>query len=165
MRVLGVDCGTERTGYGVIESDGKRHSLVTFGVIRTKPKDPLATRLHQIGIGLRAVILENTPQEAAVEAVFHAANVRSALTLAHTRGVVLYAIADAGIPLGEYSPMEVKSSVVGYGRADKGQVQFMVQSILGLPEMIESEDAADAVAVAICHAAHSAYRARMEALR
>ena len=165
MRVLGVDCGTERTGYGVIESDGKRHRLVTFGVIRTKPKDPLATRLLQIGDGLRAVIREHTPEQAAVEAVFHAANVRSALTLAHTRGVVLYAIAESGISLGEYSPMEIKTSVVGYGRAEKSQVQYMVQSILGLPEQIESEDAADAVAVAICHAAHAAYSARMEALR
>lgn len=165
MRVLGVDCGTERTGYGVIESDGKRHSLVAFGVIRTKPKDPLAVRLHQIGVSLRAVIREHSPEQAAVEAVFHAANVRSALTLAHTRGVVLYAIADSGITLGEYSPMEIKNSVVGYGRADKAQVQYMVQSILGLPEQIESEDAADAVAVAICHAAHSAYRARMEGVR
>ncbi|MBL8212668.1 MAG: crossover junction endodeoxyribonuclease RuvC, partial [Bryobacterales bacterium] len=118
MRVLGVDCGTERTGYGVIESDGKRHRLVTFGVIRTRPKDPLATRLLQIGDGLRAVIREHTPEQAAVEAVFHAANVRSALTLAHTRGVVLYAIAESGISLGEYSPMEIKTSVVGYGRAE-----------------------------------------------
>jgi len=165
MRVLGVDCGTERTGYGIIESDGKRHRLVTFGVIRTKTKDPLARRLHHIGESLRAVILEHTPDQAAVEGIFHAANVRSALTLAHTRGVVLYAIADCGIELGEYSPMEIKSSVVGYGRAEKGQVQYMVQSILGLAEKIASEDAADAVAVAICHATHSGYRARMEASR
>ncbi|MCC6363583.1 MAG: crossover junction endodeoxyribonuclease RuvC [Bryobacterales bacterium] len=156
MRVLGIDCGTERTGYGVIETDGRDHRLVASGVIRTDPKEPLRLRLLEIGNGLRRVIGEHSPDEAAVEGVFHALNVKSALTLAHARGVALYAVAEAGLKLGEYSPLEVKNSVVGYGRAEKKQVQFMVQSLLKLPERLESEDASDAVAVAICHATWTA---------
>ncbi|MCC6391231.1 MAG: crossover junction endodeoxyribonuclease RuvC [Bryobacterales bacterium] len=152
MRVLGIDCGTERTGYGVIETDGRDHQLVASGVIRTDPRTPLRLRLLEIGNGLRRVIGEHSPDEAAVEGVFHALNVKSALTLAHARGVALYAVAEAGLKLGEYSPLEVKNSVVGYGRAEKKQVQFMVQSLLKLPGRLASEDASDAVAVAICHA-------------
>ncbi len=152
MRVLGVDCGTERTGYGVIDTDGRAHKLVATGVIRTNPKDPLNRRLCEIGAGLRAVIAAHVPEQAAVEAIFHAVNVKSALTLAHARGVALLTIAEAGLPMGEYSPLEVKSSVVGYGRAEKKQVQYMVQSLLKLTDRIASEDASDAVAVAICHA-------------
>jgi crossover junction endodeoxyribonuclease RuvC len=152
MRVLGIDCGAERTGYGVVESDGVSHRLVASGVIRTRPKDPLPRRLLEIGCGLRAVIREHGPQAAAVEQVFHAVNVKSALTLAHARGAALYAVAEAGLPCGEYSPLEIKTAVTGYGRAEKSQVQFMVRSLLGLKQAIASQDAADAVAVAICHA-------------
>lgn len=165
MRVLGIDCGTERTGYGVIDTDGRAHQLITSGVIRTSAGQPLALRLLEIGEGLRAVIREFRPDEAAVEAVFHALNVKSALTLAHARGVALFAVTEAGIALGEYSPLEIKNCVVGYGRAEKAQVQYMVQSILRLPEKLASEDASDAVAVAICHATHTRSRARAEALR
>lgn len=161
MLVLGVDCGTQRTGYGVIESDGGGHKLVASGVISTKARDPFEARLHEIARGLREVIRRHTPAAAAVEQVFYAANVRTALKLAHVRGVALLAIAEAGIELGEYSPLEIKTSVVGYGQADKRQVQVMVQSLLGLERMIESEDASDALAVAICHATHSMTRARL----
>lgn len=165
MRVLGIDCGTEKTGFGVIESDGKRHSLIVSGVIRTDPKCPLFVRLLTIGAGLRGVIRDHSPETAAVEEVFHAVNVKSALTLAHARGVALFTIAEAQLPLGEYSPLEVKSSVVGYGRAEKKQVQYMVRSLLGLAEIIQSEDASDAVAVAICHANQVANRKLLEAYR
>ena len=165
MRILGIDCGTEKTGFGVIESDGRRHSLITSGVIRTDPKCPLSARLLQIGNGLRDVIHEHLPESVAVEAVFHAVNVKSALTLAHARGVALFTIAEANLPVGEYSPLEIKNSVVGYGRAEKDQVQFMVKSILGLPEIIQSKDASDAVAVAICHANQVANRKVLEAYR
>jgi crossover junction endodeoxyribonuclease RuvC len=151
MRVLGIDCGTERTGYGVIESDGRDHRLVTFGVIRTSPKSPLYERLKVIGQALRALIGEFRPEAAAVEEVFFSTNVKTALKLAHVRGVALYAISEAGLELGEYSPLEIKTSVVGYGRAEKQQVQLMVRSLLHLDREIESEDASDAVAVAICH--------------
>src|SRR5271155_3777165 len=155
MRVLGIDCGTERTGWGVIESDGRRHCVVGHGVIRTLPRDGLEIRLASIAGALRVVISQHAPEAAAVEEVFYSLNVKTALKLAHVRGVALLAIAEAGIALGEYSPLEVKVSVVGYGRAEKHQVQLMVRSITRLGEAIESEDAADAIAVAICHATHS----------
>ena len=152
MRVLGIDCGSERTGYGVIDSDGIRHRMVAAGVIRTNTKWAFERRLLVIASGLRALISEHSPEMAAVEGVFLAANARSALKLAHVRGVALLMVAEAGIALAEYSPTEVKTSVVGYGRADKSQVQMMIGSILRLAEPIESEDACDALAVAICHA-------------
>jgi crossover junction endodeoxyribonuclease RuvC len=152
VRVLGIDCGSERTGYGVIESDGLRHSIVASGVIRTNPKECFERRLVVIASGLRELIGEHGPECAAVESVFYSANVKTALKLAHVRGVALLAIAEAGVGLAEYSPLEVKTSVVGYGRAEKSQVQKMVGAILNLSEPIDSEDACDALAVAICHA-------------
>jgi len=159
--VLGVDCGSQRTGYGVIESDGGTHKLVAAGVIVTRAKDPFEQRLREIAEGLRQVIRTHAPEAAAVEQVFYAANVRTALKLAHVRGVALLAIAEAGLELGEYSPLEIKTSVVGYGQADKGQVQLMVHSLLGPDARVESEDACDALAVAICHATHAVTRLRL----
>src|SRR5450759_1156885 len=130
MRVLGIDCGIEHTGYGLVESDGRVHSLVAAGCINTSPKDALNVRLLEIARGLREVIRRHEPAAAAVEEVFYAQNVKTALKLSHARGVVLLAIAEAGIPLGEYSPLEIKTSVVGYGRAEKFQVRMMVHSLL-----------------------------------
>ncbi|MGH9808906.1 MAG: crossover junction endodeoxyribonuclease RuvC, partial [Terriglobia bacterium] len=121
MRVLGIDCGTERTGWGVISSDGRTHRVLGHGVIRTSPRDPLEHRLRNIAAGLRAILIEHQPDEAAVEEVFYSQNVKTALKLAHVRGVALLAIAEAQVSLGEYSPLEVKSSVVGFGRAEKQQ--------------------------------------------
>jgi len=161
VRVLGIDCGSERTGYGVIESDGLDHRLLAAGVIRTSPKTPFERRLAEISSGLRALIRQHEPESAAVEEVFHAANVKTALKLAHVRGIALLAIADAGVAFAEYSALEVKMSVVGYGRAEKCQVQIMVQSLLGLAEIIESEDASDALAVAICHATRESTSRRL----
>ena len=158
MRVLGIDCGSERTGYGVIESDGGVHRLLVSGVIRTNTKWPFEKRLLEIASGLRQLIREQAPEAAAVEEVFFAANVKTALKLAHVRGIALLSIAEAGMRMAEYSPLEVKMSVVGYGRAEKSQVQMMVRSLLRLPEAIQSEDACDALAVAICHATHEATR-------
>jgi crossover junction endodeoxyribonuclease RuvC len=155
MRVLGIDCGTACTGWGVIESDGRSHSVLGHGVIVSRPRDHFHARLKFIAEGLRGVIAAHMPDAAAVEEVFYSLNVKTALKLAHVRGVALLAIAESGVVLGEYSPLEVKISVVGYGRAEKHQVQLMVRSITGLGEAIESEDAADAIAVAICHATHS----------
>ena len=156
MRVLGIDCGSERTGYGVIESDGVDHRLLTCGVIRTRTTAPFEQRLLAIAEGLRRLIQQQTPDSAAVEGVFFSVNVKSALKLAHVRGVALLAIAEAGLEMGEYSPLEVKTSVVGYGRAEKRQVQTMVCSLLHLAEPVDSEDACDALAVAICHATRGA---------
>jgi crossover junction endodeoxyribonuclease RuvC len=153
MRVLGIDCGTERTGWGVIESDGRRHAVIAHGVISLSPKEALCDRLAAVGAELRLLLAQHAPQAAAVEEVFYSQNVKTALKLAHVRGVVLAAIAEAGVVLGEYSALSVKSSVVGYGRAEKSQVQLMVRTLTG--QSIESEDAADAVAVAICHVTRS----------
>ena len=164
MRVLGIDCGTERTGFGVIESDGVSHRMITCGVIRTSPRESLASRLSDIAKQLRLTLQEHRPEAAAVEDVFHAVNTRSALKLAHVRGVALLVIAEAGLPAGEYSPMEVKSSVVGYGRAEKSQVQLMVRSLLSLPAE-PPEDASDALAVAICHATQVCLAMKMGAAR
>lgn len=158
MRILGVDCGTEKTGYGVIDSDGRSHRLVCCGVIATRPREALGLRLAALAEGLEEVIAAQAPEMAAVEEVFYAANVKTALKLAHARGAVLLVLARAGLACAEYSPLEVKTSVVGYGRAEKAQVQKMVASLLGLREPVSSEDAADALAVAICHATHARYR-------
>jgi crossover junction endodeoxyribonuclease RuvC len=161
VRVLGIDCGSERTGYGVIDSDGSMHRMIAAGVIRTSPKWPFERRLLEIAGGLRGLLKEFAPEFAAVEEVFHAANAKTALKLAHVRGVALLAIAEERVCLAEYSPLEVKVSVVGYGRAEKSQVQLMVQSLLRLPEVIASEDACDALAIAICHATHEATSRRL----
>ena len=159
--MLGIDCGAQRTGYGVIDSDGLDHRMVAAGVIRTDRKRPFEQRLLEIAGGLRRLMREYVPESAAVEEVFYSANVKTALKLAHVRGVALLAIAEAGLEMAEYSPLEVKSSVVGYGRAEKSQVKLMVGQLLRLPEAIESEDACDALAVAICHATHEATRRKL----
>jgi len=164
MRVLGIDCGTERTGFGVIETNGVSHRMIASGVIRTSPSDDLHLRLATIATGLRALIQEHTPDAVAVEEVFHSINTKSALKLAHVRGVALLMAAEAGVELGEYSPMEVKMSVVGYGRAEKSQVQLMVRSLLHL-QTTASEDASDALAVAICHGARTSTERRIGAAR
>ena len=165
MRILGIDCGTEFTGYGLIDSDGRSHRIVDAGSIHTSSKEPLESRLLAIATGLRHIIDEHKPESAAVEEVFYAQNVKTALKLSHARGVVLLTIAEAGLLLGEYSPLEIKTSVVGYGRAEKHQVKRMVHSLLALEHEIESEDACDAIAVAICHATQVSYRARVGAAR
>ena len=165
MRILGIDCGSERTGFGVIESDGRAHSLIAADVIVTSPKKPLSERLLAIATGLRTAIAMHQPEMAAIEGVFHAVNTQTAIKLAHVRGVAMLAIAEAHLPVGEYSPMEVKTSVVGYGRAEKEQVQLMVQTILRLPAVIKSQDASDALAVAICHATRAGYAERLKAAR
>lgn len=164
MRVLGIDCGTEKTGFGVIDTDGVAHCMIAAGVIRTKTSDALAERLHEIARALRLLIEKHQPEAVAVEEVFHAVNTRTALKLAHVRGVALLTAAEAGIPLGEYSPMEVKMSVVGYGRAEKNQVQLMIRTLLKL-EVPASEDASDALAVAICHATRTCSLRRMGVAR
>ena len=152
MRVLGIDCGTERTGYGVIDSDGRAHRLVAAGCIRSSTRDPLEKRLLNIACGLRGLFAEFRPDHAAVEEVFFAVNAKSALKLSHVRGVALLTVAEASVAFAEYSPLEVKMSVVGYGRAEKSQVQLMVASLLRLAVPLSSEDASDALAIAICHA-------------
>lgn len=152
MRVLGIDCGSERTGYGVIDSDGCLHRMVAAGCVRTSARDPFERRLLQIAGELRRLIAAHRPECAVIEEVFFAANAKSALKLSHVRGVALLIAAEAALPVAEYSALEVKKTVVGYGRAEKTQVQMMVASILGLAAPLESEDASDALAIAMCHA-------------
>jgi len=165
MRVLGIDCGTERTGWGVIDSDGRRHAVVAHGVISLSPRDPFPHRLAAVAAAMRSLLALHAPQAAAVEEVFYSQNVKTALKLAHVRGVALLLISEAGLEFGEYSPLEIKTCVVGYGRAEKHQVQMMITSLLRLDEPIASEDACDALAVAVCHATRRAMQLRLEEAR
>lgn len=135
--------------------------MVAAGVIRTNTKWSFERRLLVIAEGLRRLIQEHAPGTAAVEGVFYSANAKTALKLAHVRGVALLSVAEAGMELAEYSALEVKTSVVGYGRAEKSQVQMMVRSILRITEAFESDDVSDALAVAICHATHTSASQRL----
>lgn len=152
MRVLGIDCGGECTGYGVVEmhSTGKL-SCLACGAIKLSPREKLPTRLSRIYMHLGAIISEHQPDEVAIEDVFYALNVKSALKLGQVRGVAMLAAASAGLEVSEYSPLTIKSSVVGYGRAEKQQVQHMVTHLLDLSTPPEPLDASDALAIAICH--------------
>ena len=152
MRVLGIDCGGEYTGYGVVEQreDGDLVCL-TAGAIKLKPRDPLPQRLRTVFEDLRAVIAEHRPDAVAIEDVFYAVNAKSALKLGQVRGVAMLAASTSGLPVAEYAPLAIKSAVVGYGRAEKSQVQDMVARLLKLPTAPEPADAADALAIAICH--------------
>ncbi len=152
MRVLGIDCGGEYTGYGVVEQDdlGALHPLC-YGAIHLSPREALELRLKRICEGLHAVIAAQSPEQVAIEDVFYAVNAKSALKLGHVRGVAMLVAAQAGLQVVAYSPLSIKSAVVGYGRAEKSQVQIMVARLLNLPEPPEPPDAADALAIAICH--------------
>ncbi|MFC2016054.1 crossover junction endodeoxyribonuclease RuvC [Chloroflexota bacterium] len=161
MLVLGIDPGTAITGYGLVrEKEDDSLALVDAGIITTPANQPLATRLQIIYYGLTKVAQESRPDAAAVEELFFSRNVRTALSVGHARGVALLALAEAGLPISEYKPMEVKQAITGYGGADKRQVQEMVRMLLRLDEAPQPDDVADALAVAICHI-HSA---RMVAL-
>jgi crossover junction endodeoxyribonuclease RuvC len=151
VKVFGIDPGSERTGYGCVESDGSRHRLVACGAIVTSPRLGFPAQLLRIHQQLIALLAEHRPESVAVESVFHAVNARSALKLGHARGVALLAVVEGGYPCAEYTPAEIKRAVVGYGRAEKQQVQEMVKLLLGLREVPTPHDAADALAVAICH--------------
>jgi crossover junction endodeoxyribonuclease RuvC len=170
MRVLGIDCGTEYTGYGIVDlvfeegrdercSDprfaprsGNDHLVcVACGAIKASPRDPMPVRLACIARGLETLIALHQPNRVAIEDVFYAVNVKSALKLGQVRGVAMLIAATAGLDVAEYSPLSIKSAVVGYGKAEKHQVQQMVASLLRLDQIPEPPDAADALAIAICH--------------
>jgi crossover junction endodeoxyribonuclease RuvC len=151
MRVLGIDPGTVATGYGLVERRGDTLHALTFGAITTQAGLPFAQRLLHIYRELRTLLTRTRPDCAAVEAVFFARNVQSALRLGQARGVALLALAEEAIEIHEYSALEVKQAVTSYGRAEKAQVQEMVRLLLGLAEAPSPIDAADALAVAICH--------------
>lgn len=151
MRVFGIDPGSVRTGYGCVESDGRRHRLVVCGAIATSGESTLGARLAVIHDGLSALLRECRPDVVAIENLFYATNVRSALTLGHARGVAMLSAVEAGLELAEYTPAEIKRAVVGYGRAEKAQVGQMIALLLGLDAPPAPHDAADALAVALCH--------------
>ena len=151
MRIFGIDPGSERTGYGCVETDGRRHHLVACGAIAAAAAAPLPERLARIHQELTSLLAASRPDCVAIENIFHAANARSALKLGHARGVAMLAAAQAGCEVVEYTPAEIKRAVVGYGRAEKHQVQQMIKLLLGLDAVPSPHDAADALAVAICH--------------
>jgi crossover junction endodeoxyribonuclease RuvC len=151
VRIFGIDPGSERTGYGCVETDGRRHRLMTCGTISAQPGASFPQRLARIHLGLSSLLSKCRPDCVAIENVFHATNVRTALKLGHARGVAMLAAVEAGCEVAEYTPAEIKRAVVGYGRAEKHQVQQMIKLLLGLDKPPSPHDAADALAVAICH--------------
>jgi crossover junction endodeoxyribonuclease RuvC len=151
VKVFGIDPGSARTGYGCVQSDGRRHRLIACGAISMSASNAFPEKLKIIHAELATLIARHRPDCVAIETLFHAINARSALKLGHARGVAMLAAVEAGVPIVEYTPAEVKQSVVGYGRAEKGQVQSMIQLLLGLAEPPAPFDAADALAIAVCH--------------
>ena len=160
MVFLGIDPGTAITGYGFVREDDGALQTVAYGTITTPSDWALPQRLVAIQRELSDLIALHRPASAAVEQLFFSRNVRTALAVGHARGVVLLALAQAGVPISEYTPLEVKQAVTGYGRAGKQQIQEMIRVLLGLPEIPKPDDAADALAVAICHV-HSSQISRL----
>lgn len=166
MIILGVDPGTATTGYGLITEDAAGEArLVRCGVIQTAAGVPMPDRLLIIHREMATLIREYAPRAVAVEALFFGRNVTTALTVGQARGVVLLAAAQAGLPVYEYKPAEVKQALAGYGAADKRQMQEMVRILLGLSAIPQPDDAADAVAVAICHLHSARLQQLMESAR
>jgi crossover junction endodeoxyribonuclease RuvC len=161
VRIFGIDPGSERTGYGCVETDGRVARMVTCGAIRALAKDPFPQRLARIHRELSVLIAGCAPDCVAIESLFSAVNARTALKLGHARGVAMLAAVQCGCPVVEYTPAAVKRAVVGYGRAEKHQVQHMIKLLLGLPKPPSPHDAADALAVAICHL-HSVPQSRLK---
>lgn len=151
MLVLGIDPGTARTGWGLVSREGNELALVDYGTVRTSSDASLPQRLQVLYRELGQIISSHQPSAVAVEKLFFNKNVRTAMTVGQARGVVLLAVAEAGLPVHEYTPLEVKQSVCGYGRASKDQIQKLVQMLLGLDSIPQPDDAADAIAIAICH--------------
>lgn len=150
--MLGIDCGSEFTGYGLVEQNHNGDlRYVACGTIKLSTRESLPSRLNQVFETLRKVIAEFQPDDVAIEDVFYAVNAKSALKLGQVRGVAMLAASSSGLEVAEYAPLSIKSAVVGYGKADKAQVQHMVATLLRLSAPPESPDAADALAIAICH--------------
>jgi crossover junction endodeoxyribonuclease RuvC len=164
MRVLGIDPGTATLGYGLVDGDDDLAS-VDYGVLRTGPETPMPRRLLQLHHGLLALLKEHRPDVVAVEQLFHARNTTTSITVGQARGVVLLAAAECDLDVVEYSPMQVKQAVVGYGGADKHQMQVMVRVLLHLDAPPHPDDAADALAVAICHIHTARFTQRLGAAR
>ena len=164
MKIFGIDPGSDRTGYGCVERRGNRHHLIVCGAVAAPPSATFPERLQHIHSSLAALLADCRPDCVAVETIFHSRNVRSALKLGHARGVALLAASEAGLCVFEYAPAEIKRAVVGYGRAEKPQIQQMVKLLLGLDAAPTPHDVADALAVAICHL-HNSTGATADAIR
>lgn len=149
--VLGIDPGSALTGYGLVRETGNKLTAIDYGCIRTSPSQSLENRLQKIYQEIKNLIEKYRPDAFAVEELFFNKNVRTALTVGQARGVILLAGAEKGLPVNEYTPLQVKQAVVGYGRAEKSQIQFMVKTLLALAEIPKPDDVADALAIAICH--------------
>ncbi len=161
MLVIGIDPGTAITGYGLVQEDAHGDlRAVAYGVITTRAGLPMPERLLLLYRELREILALHRPESGAVEKLFFQRNVTTAISVGQARGVALLGLAEAGLPVEEYTPMEIKQAVAGYGGADKRQVQYMVRALLGLEEIPRPDDAADALAVAICHL-HTARTRRM----
>ena len=156
MLVLGIDPGLATTGYGLVEAQGQLLVPLAYGIVRTPAKTPMAERLVLLYAQVRDLIDHYGPDAAAVEELFFSTNARTAMTVGHARGVLLLTLAEAKLPVSEYTPMQVKLAVTGYGGADKAQMQSMVRLLLNLDDVPRPDDAADALGVAICHH-HSAH--------
>ena len=152
MRILGIDPGVATIGFGVVDAERGNQQLVRYGVITTPAGIPLSSRLYQISQDMSELIAQFTPDEAAVEELFFTKNITTGIAVAHGRGVILLELERAGVPVYEYTPMQVKQAVVGYGKADKRQVMAMTARLLKMKEIPRPDDAADALALAICHA-------------
>ncbi len=163
MRVLGIDPGSETTGWGVIEGDGRHYRLLEYGAIRSSASQKFPTRLLKICTGIEEIIARHSPDACAIEDGFLATNVKVTLKLGQVRGVAMLAAERAGLEIQEYSPRLVKQTVAGYGNAEKQQVQQMVRVLLSLTSLPEPQDAADALAVAICHFHHAGLAQRIRA--
>jgi crossover junction endodeoxyribonuclease RuvC len=163
MFVLGVDPGVSRCGYGCVQSERGQTRAVAVGVLTTPPSDPLPQRLAALDADIRSLLAELKPDVVAVERLFFQVNVRTAMSVGQASGLVLAAAAGAGCEVVQYTPGQVKQAVAGYGAAGKEQVQRMVQSLLGLAEIPRPPDAADALALALCHVAVAPLQARLEA--
>ena len=152
MRILGIDPGVAIVGFGVVDSEGGTQRMVQYGAINTPANTPLAARLVQIEQDLMELLQQFKPDEVAIEELFFSKNITTGIAVAHARGVILATVEKAGIPLYEYTPMQVKQAVVGYGLAEKNQVMDMTKRLLKLRSAPKPDDAADALAIAICHA-------------
>jgi crossover junction endodeoxyribonuclease RuvC len=161
MRVLGIDPGSDTTGWGIVEGDGRRYQVVEYGTIKTSPAEKFANRLLRISNAIEALITQHQPDACAIEDGFLKTNVKVTLKLGQVRGIALLAAARAAIDVHEYSPRLVKQTIVGYGNAEKRQVQEMVRVLLALKSVPEPHDAADALAVAICHFHHAGLQQRL----
>ena len=151
MRILGIDPGVATIGFGLIEADRASVRLLRYGVITTPPGIPLSTRLYQISQDMSQLLAQFKPEEVAVEELFFSKNITTGIAVAHGRGVILLEVERAGVPVYEYTPMQVKQAVAGYGGADKRQVMLMTQRLLKMKSVPRPDDAADALAIAICH--------------